>query len=86
MYDVLDKCMRRSQNICTLLLYVDMHFNKGILQQCIRTISNIYPHEYLLSESEKSLHTFFGEGNSNNVKSFGLTAMRYLAKVRHEVL
>lgn len=25
-------------------LFVDMHFNKGILQQCIVTIANIYPH------------------------------------------
>lgn len=45
MYDVLDKCIRRTQNICTFLFYlIDMHFNKGILQQCIVTIANIYPH------------------------------------------
>jgi hypothetical protein len=32
MYDVLDKCMRRAQNLCTHFIYLDMHFNKGILQ------------------------------------------------------
>lgn len=49
MYDTLDKCIRRSQNICTWIDIIDMHFNKGILQQCITTIAHIYPHEYLLS-------------------------------------
>ncbi len=44
MYDTLEKCMRRTQNICNYIFYVDMHFNKGILQQCIKTIANIYPH------------------------------------------
>jgi hypothetical protein len=29
-----------------------MHFNKGILQQCIKTISNIYPNDTLLIECE----------------------------------
>jgi hypothetical protein len=63
-----------------------MHFNKGILQQCIKTIANIYPHEYLLQESETALHSFFSEGNNNNIRSFGLAAMIHLAKVRPSVL
>ena len=29
---------------------VDMHLNYGIIQQCIKTISCIYPHDYLLEE------------------------------------
>lgn len=70
--------MRRSQN-----LY--MHFSKGIMQQCIKTISNIYPHEYLLEESQSALDCFFREGN-NNIKSFGLYSMIDLAKVRPQVL
>lgn len=41
MYDVLDKVMRR----CT---HFSMHFNNGILLQAIKTISNIYPHNYLI--------------------------------------
>ena len=65
---------------------IDMHFNKGILQQCIKTISNIYPHEYLLGECENSLQGFFDEGNNNNMKSFGLAAMIHLAKVRPSVV
>lgn len=63
-----------------------MQFNKGIIQQCIKTISSIYPLEYLLSESEQSLHLFFSEGNSNNIRSFGLAAMTHLAKGRPKVL
>ena len=78
MYDVLEKCIRRSQN--TL-----MHFSKGILQQCIKTVANIYPHDYLLQESEKALINFFKDGN-NNLKSFGLYTMIDLSKVRPEVL
>lgn len=41
MYDVLDKTVRR----CVTF---SMHFNKAILQQAIKTISNIYPHKYLI--------------------------------------
>lgn len=63
-----------------------MQFNKAILQQCIRTVAVIYPHEYLLGECGKCLHTFFDDVNSNNVKSFGLTALKHLAKVRPETL
>lgn len=78
MYDCLDKCLRRSQNIY-------MHFNKAILQQCIRTIASIYPHAYLLGEAEQALSAFFSDSN-HNMRSFGLAAMTHLAKGRPEVL
>jgi hypothetical protein len=29
---------------------------------------------------------FFSDGNNNNIKSFGLAAMKHLAKVRPQVL
>ena len=68
-----------------LIPNIVMIFHKSILQQCIKTVASIYPHEYLLEESCKSLDIFFQDGN-NNLKSFGLTAMTYLAKVKPEVL
>ncbi len=73
MYDVLDKVMRR----CT---HFSMHFNNGILLQAIKTISNIYPHTYLIQCCHESLYNFFDSTNSN-MRYFGITAMIEILKV-----
>lgn len=57
-----------------------MHFNKAIIQQCIKTISNIYPHKFLIEQSSDNLFRFFDAGN-NNMKYFGIAALSELVKV-----
>lgn len=52
----------------------------------MKTISCIYPNEELLALCESSLSKYFEEGASNNLKSFGLTAMIHLSKVRSKFL
>ena len=78
MYDILDKVMRR----CT---HFSMHFNNGILLQAIKTISNIYPHAYLIQCCHESLYKFFDSTNSN-MRYFGITAMIEILKVNKECI
>lgn len=54
--------------------YIAMALSRGILQQCIKTISNIYPNSLLLQMAEDSLYKFF-ELPSHNMKYFGLDCL-----------
>ena len=76
--DSIERTLRRASNF-------SMHFNKAIIQQCVKTISNIYPHQYLLDQAEESLGRFFSSGN-NSMKYFGIAALTELTKVRKEAV
>jgi AP-4 complex subunit epsilon-1 len=78
MVDPIERTLRKACNF-------QMHFNKAIIQQCVKTISNIYPHRFLLQQAEESLGRFFEAGN-NNMKYFGIDAMSHLAKSNKEIV